>query len=106
MIFEYFSLSKISSVPSGETAFRRDPTPSVLTVVNWKQDSETDKETGAAMVERGRTLAHELCDIIGSEGGATPIQKLGYANYGKSTAFVTCHRWFYLVSCLLKYLLM
>lgn len=84
MMFEYFPLSKICSVLNGETAFRRDPTPSVLTVINWKQDSETDKETGMAMVERARALAHELCDLVGSEGGVTPVQKLGYGNYGKS----------------------
>jgi hypothetical protein len=56
-------------------------------LINWKQDSETDNDTAKTMVERARTLAYELSDIIGdraAQDGVTQVQKLGYANYGES----------------------
>ncbi|KAF5378484.1 hypothetical protein D9615_007137 [Tricholomella constricta] len=75
VVFEYFPLGKISSVPQGTTAFRRDPTPSVLVVGLWQEDSE-------ANTERGRTLSHELARIVSSgQSGVTETQTLGYSNY-------------------------
>ena len=86
MLFEYFPLSKINSVPNGETAFRRDPSRNVLMVTSWKQDLETDRETAEAIVKKARSFAQELADIIGNAGlndGLTPVQRLGYGNYGE-----------------------
>lgn len=84
VLFEYFPLSKINSVPNGVTAFLRHPTPGVLILVAWEQDSETDNDMSMAMVESARTLSNELCDIIGktaTQDGVTNIQKFGYTNY-------------------------
>ncbi|GLB44343.1 putative oxygen-dependent FAD-linked oxidoreductase family protein [Lyophyllum shimeji] len=73
--FEYFPLDKITSVPKGTTAFRRDPTPSVLILNMWKENTEEN-------TQRGRRVAHELADIIaGGQAGVTAAQKMGYANY-------------------------
>ncbi|KAG6821660.1 hypothetical protein H0H87_005897, partial [Tephrocybe sp. NHM501043] len=57
LVFEYLPLSKIGTVPRGTTAFRRDPTASVLVLTIWKEDTE-------ANTERGRRVAHELAQIV------------------------------------------
>ncbi|KAG6918723.1 hypothetical protein DXG01_012208 [Tephrocybe rancida] len=75
VVFEYLPLSKISAVPAGTTAFRRDPTPSVLVLGIWKEDTEEN-------TERGRKVAHELASIVaGGQEGVTEAQSLGYSNY-------------------------
>ncbi|KAG6848905.1 hypothetical protein H0H93_012976 [Arthromyces matolae] len=78
VLFEYLPLGKISTVPSAQTAFRRDPTPSILVLGIWQEDTQ-------ANTDRGRTVAHELGRII-SEGqeGVTSTQVHGYSNYGTS----------------------
>jgi Berberine and berberine like len=87
MMFEYYPLSKFSTVPDEETAFRRDPTSSVLILVEWKQDADTYSES-APMVEKAKALAHELCDVMVGNGktrdGATNVRNTGYGNYGES----------------------
>ena len=55
-------------------------------VTSWKQDLETDRETAEAIVKKARSFAQELADIIGNAGlndGLTPVQRLGYGNYGE-----------------------
>ncbi|KAG5643862.1 hypothetical protein DXG03_009546 [Asterophora parasitica] len=75
LVFEYFPLKKITSVPFGTTAFRRDATPGVLVLGVWKEDSE-------ANTERARTVASELAQIITSaQRGMTEAQSFGYGNY-------------------------
>lgn len=94
-MFEYFPFSKIISVPNGETAYRRAPNWISGTMITWKHDSETVKETVTAIEARARTLAHELCDIMGRRGlndGLTPMQNLGYGNLGE------CYSLFYELS--------
>ncbi|KAG6889203.1 hypothetical protein C0995_002663 [Termitomyces sp. Mi166 len=77
LLFEYFPLAKVSAVPSASTAFRRDPTSSILALVIWKDDTEEN-------LERGRTVAHELAKvIIEGQQGMSSTQSLGYSNYGK-----------------------
>ncbi|KAG6864200.1 hypothetical protein C0991_011625 [Blastosporella zonata] len=75
MLFEYLPLSKISDVPANATAFRRDPTPSILVLGIWKTDTE-------ANTERGRKVAHELAQIVkGGQDDMTETESLGYSNY-------------------------
>ncbi|KAF5378483.1 hypothetical protein D9615_007138 [Tricholomella constricta] len=75
IIFEYFPLGKITSVPPGTTAFRRDPTPAALVIGFWQENTE-------ANTERARALAHELSRIVtGDQTGVTATQKMGYSNY-------------------------
>lgn len=87
MMFEYYPLSKSSTVPDEETAFRRDPISSVLILAEWKQDPDTHSES-APMVEKARALAHELCDVMVGNGktqdGVTNVRNTGYGNYGES----------------------
>ena len=81
LVFEYFPLSKVNSVPNGVAAFRRDPTPAVLVVFNWDANPENGH---GSMVERARTAAYEISDIIGKgQEGVSFQQKLGYSNFGR-----------------------
>jgi hypothetical protein len=50
IVLEYFSLSKIRSVPNGTTAFLRHATLNMVVAFNWKHDPETDKDTAVAAV--------------------------------------------------------
>lgn len=81
IVFEYFPLTKISSIPNDATAFRRDPTPTVLFLAKWEGDSENN-------TERGRNLARELAPIItGGQGPKiTKEQSFGYSNYGAASS--------------------
>ncbi|KAH0579527.1 hypothetical protein H2248_002381 [Termitomyces sp. 'cryptogamus'] len=75
ILFEYFPLAKINAVSSNSTAFRRDPTSSVLVLMNWKENTEEN-------AERGRIVAHELANfIVDGQQGVSPTQILGYSNY-------------------------
>ncbi|KAG6907434.1 hypothetical protein DXG01_008899 [Tephrocybe rancida] len=75
VMFEYLPLSKISAVPAGTMAFRRNPTSNVLVLGIWKEDTEEN-------TERGRKAAHELASIVASgQEGVTEAQSLGYSNY-------------------------
>ena len=76
VVYEYFPLGKVCSVPAGTTAFRRDATPGVLIGVVWKENSEKNAEVA-------RNCAHELAQIVtGAQPGLTDVQSQGYSNYG------------------------
>lgn len=90
IIYEYFPLAKIGSVANGSTAFRRDPTPSVLFVLSWQQDS-------AGMSDRARAAARDLAAIlVGGQSELKNSESLGYSNYGNSLSFLVC---FYAHDC-------
>jgi len=75
VIFEYFPLAKIASVPNGTTAFRRDPTPSVMVAILWKTNSAENSDLA-------RTLAYDIAAVIkGGQSEITASQSLGYSNY-------------------------
>ncbi|KAG6854176.1 hypothetical protein C0991_009828 [Blastosporella zonata] len=73
--YEYFPLGKIGAQPKDKTAFRRDPTPSVVIAGIWKEDSP-------AATERAKHIVHELAAIItGGYSDLTRAQRCGYSNY-------------------------
>nr|AGK29855.1 FAD-binding protein [Volvariella volvacea] len=75
VLYEYVPLHKVMSVPSGDSAFRREGTSNVLAVMLW--DGDDPKRTQVA-----RSTAYEIADILlGGQGGLTAAQKLGYGNY-------------------------
>ncbi|RDB18319.1 6-hydroxy-D-nicotine oxidase [Hypsizygus marmoreus] len=74
IVYEYYPLAKIMSVPPGTTAFRRDSTPTVLVVVSWKENTVENND-----VARG--LAAELGRLITAGEKVTESQSLGYSNY-------------------------
>ncbi|KAG5651068.1 hypothetical protein H0H81_010003 [Sphagnurus paluster] len=75
LLFDYFPLQKVMSVPPSATAFRRDPTPSFLVIALWKENSEEN-------TARGREITHEIARIVaGGQVGLTEAQSFGYANY-------------------------
>ncbi|KAF8060168.1 hypothetical protein FPV67DRAFT_1453295 [Lyophyllum atratum] len=75
IIYEYFPLAKISSMPKDLTAFRRDPTPGVLLSCVWKEDLK-------GYTERARGVVHELARIVtGAHPEMTETEGLGYSNY-------------------------
>lgn len=77
ILFEYFPLGKISAVSPEITAFRRDPTASILALVMWKEDTKENSD-------RGRSVAHELAElVVAGQQGVSPTQIMGYSNYGK-----------------------
>jgi len=81
LVFDYFPLAKINSVPNGRTAFRRASASNVLIMSIWKNDT-------AENLEQGRNVAYELSDII-SKGQSGITENVGYGNYG---AFVQ-YKW-------------
>lgn len=81
MVFEYFTLSKIDSVPNGQTAYVRNPgAANVLTNVNWEQDTPDNFKYG---MEGARELSNI---ILAGQTGLTEAQNAGfqYGNYGES----------------------
>ncbi|KAF8897203.1 FAD binding domain-containing protein [Infundibulicybe gibba] len=61
--------------PSNTTAFRRDPTPSILISVMWAED--VPEKTDMA-----RAVAYDLVNILkGGQPEMTNDQSLGYSNY-------------------------
>jgi hypothetical protein len=75
IIYEYFPLEKINSVPKNATAFRRELVSSVLVNLNWDQKVQDRSE-------EGRKYAHELAAIIAGDGSdLTNSESLGYSNY-------------------------
>lgn len=80
MVFEYLPLTKVNSVPKGATAFRRDPTPSVLVVFHWDANPENGH---GPVVDRARASAYKIADTIEKhQEGVSSGQKQGYSNYG------------------------
>ncbi|THV05381.1 FAD-binding domain-containing protein [Dendrothele bispora CBS 962.96] len=80
LVFEYFNLDQINSVSPSKTAFRRDPTNTILINFVWKENTP-------ANLQRARAGAKELADIIGNpqaQLGVTKSQIQGYTNYGMS----------------------
>lgn len=76
VVYEYFPLGKVCSVPAGTTAFRRDATPGVLVVIVWKEN--TNQNT-----EMARSSSHKLAEILaGAQPELTNVQRQGYSNYG------------------------
>jgi len=78
LVFEYFNLDKINSIASDKTAFRRDPTNTILINFVWGENTPNN-------LQRARTGAGELANIIGnpqSQLGVTKTQIQGYTNYG------------------------
>ena len=75
-MFEYISLAKVNSVPISATAFRRQLSPNVLTVLQW--DGGASEKTGEA-----KSLIAELEDVfVRGQDGLSDSDKLGYTNYG------------------------
>lgn len=80
ILYEYFPGNFINAVSSNLTAFRRDPTASVLIMVNWKGD--TPDKTDLA-----RAIARDVIDILtNGQTEVSKVQTLGYSNYGMSVA--------------------
>lgn len=77
ILFEYFPLAKISAVPLDSTAFRRDPTASILVLVMWNEDTKENSD-------RARDVAYELAEVVvEGQQGVSSTQSMGYSNYGK-----------------------
>lgn len=74
LLIEYFPLAKISSIDTSLTAFRRDPTHSVVVGVFWKEDKEEN-------TEQARKWTHEIAKIMtDGQAGLTGSLGLGYTN--------------------------
>ena len=57
VLFEYFPLAKINSVPTSATASRRDLLPNVLVVLKWSGDSPDRSD-------EAKTIVGDLVDIL------------------------------------------
>lgn len=76
ILLTYGPTSKIMSVPSEATAFRRSPTTIVLIELAWK-DNTPEKERTA------RKHTQDVADIIlHGQSAITIPESLGYANHG------------------------
>ena len=72
VLFEYFPLGKVNSVPDDATAYRRHLAPNVLTMIYAKEESEE-------AFKYSRDAAHELCGLITGKAA----DNLGYGNYSE-----------------------
>ena len=92
LLFEYFPLSKVNSVPRGTTAFVRNEEPNGIVLVLWPPAAtpgtpealdlgEMEKEN----TDEARRMSRELAEILlsGQNRGAKGKEiGLGYLNYG------------------------
>ena len=77
IIYEYFPLSKVNSVPVNATAFRREMTPNILFIISWKDLHDRTEEA--------RSVVKKLAQIILEQqvaSGLTKSEAVGYTNYG------------------------
>ncbi|KAH6909362.1 FAD binding domain-containing protein [Coprinopsis sp. MPI-PUGE-AT-0042] len=72
---EYLPLDKVNSVPTTQTAFRRERTSNIITLISWPYSEGEDK------TPRARALYGELDHILTQGQGISGSAKLGYANY-------------------------
>jgi hypothetical protein len=76
VIYEYFPLQKINSVPVDSTAFRRQLDPNILITFAW--EGEEDRSGQA------RGLVNEIVNVVVGEDTSNPARN-GYTNYGASS---------------------
>lgn len=77
LLYEYFSTHRINAVPRSVTAFRRDPTSAIVTLVFWDANAP-DKSSQA------REIVSELYDILAKgQSNMSEAHQLGYSNHGK-----------------------
>ncbi|PPQ79510.1 hypothetical protein CVT25_003392 [Psilocybe cyanescens] len=75
ILYEYFPLQKINSVPRDATAFRREFASSVLVNLTW--DNSVEDRT-----QEARKHSYELASLISRDGkDMTTAETLGYSNY-------------------------
>lgn len=72
IVFEFFPLGKVLSIPQGVTAFRRDPTATFALMVRWKEGYEPEQE---------KEVANEAISIILNEQKLAGSKGFGYGNY-------------------------
>ncbi|EAU84314.1 FAD binding domain-containing protein [Coprinopsis cinerea okayama7 len=79
VIYEYFPLHKVNSVPVHATAFRRETTPNVLLNFTWEGDKDRTDEA--------RALAKDIIDdVVAGQVGLSNSEKFGYTNYDTDVA--------------------
>lgn len=77
ILYEYFPLQKINSVPRDATAFRREFASSILVNLTWN-NSVQDR------TQEARKHSYELASVISRDGkDMTTAETLGYSNYGE-----------------------
>ncbi|TEB23719.1 FAD binding domain-containing protein [Coprinellus micaceus] len=85
VMFEYFPLAKVNSVPIATTAFRRQLTPSILTVLRWDA-AYPEKAAEAKILSAGLEGA-----FLRAQDGLNNSDKLGYTNYGHDVEIPAGH---------------
>jgi hypothetical protein len=82
LIFDYYPMHKVRSVPESATAFRREHVVAAIVLMTWK--GEDDKE--GKYTDWARTIANDIAEIINAgqrEMLITEPESFGYANYGR-----------------------
>jgi hypothetical protein len=80
VLSEYLPVRKINSVPTNATAFRRERTANVVSVISWPHTEGEDKTAKA------REISQKVGEILTEGQDLTPSAKLGYTNYGQCLA--------------------
>jgi hypothetical protein len=89
LVFDYYPMHKVRSVPDGVTAFRREDVIAVIVLMLWK--AEDDKED--KLTDRARGIANEIVGIMNKgqqEMFITESESLGYSNYGGFNLWYNC----------------
>jgi hypothetical protein len=78
VMVEYYPLTKINSVSSGSTAYRRVPYPNVVNIIRWKENTPEN-------VKWAQMSSRKVMEIVntgvGEASGGLKVD--GYGNYGK-----------------------
>ena len=81
LMFDYYPMHKIRSVPKGVTAFRPENVVAVIALITWKAEDDGEGK----YTDRARVIAHNIAEVMNNGQQNIRITKsesIGYSNYG------------------------
>jgi hypothetical protein len=81
LIFDYYPMHTVRSVPNGVTAFRREDTVAAIVIFMWKAEDDMEGK----YTDRARAIANEIAEVMNNGQRKmliTESESQGYSNYG------------------------
>jgi hypothetical protein len=85
IVFEYFPLKKINTVPREATAFRRDSSATIAIVTSWPGEKNEELVEGRTRVEITRDASNRIAEILTHRKEEL---SLGYTNIGELYSYI------------------